>query len=285
LRRHLHPCRRLASMATTASTLRKRKSGGVEAAADSKVPANGKVSIDTSVDHLGVTLANEQGRVVIIEAHPADAIFKAGLRVGDAITSVNGNPVSTHEAAMDIINGCAGNTIFFEYLTAAQVAVAMKAERALSAARRARILRTLGKCIGYFAICALFACAIAYRYAPQDQFQDYVDVHVLPKIGFALPPMGLDMRPKRRVIPPKDPLKPWTVPGWNREKDRKAIALIKESMFFFGATREAEQLGIEPEKTPFMLDLMEQVRSSDGQILKLIVEMEEDARIARAQFG
>ena len=110
-------------------------------------------------------------------------------------------------------------------------------------------------------------------------------MYVLPKIGLQPPPIGIDMRPKRRVIPPRDPLKPWTVPGWNREKDRKAMAIIKDSMFFYGANREAEEMGIEPEQTPFMLDLMEQVRSSGGQLLEVIENLEAESRMFRAQYG
>lgn len=272
-------------MASAGSTLRKRKSGGTETAANSNMPVTGTISIDTSVNHLGVTLCNVHGRVTISEADPADAIYKSGLREGDAITSVNDTPVRTHEAALKIINDCAGSTISIDYLTAKQVAAADKAERALSADRRWRALKNLGKCLGYLAICAAVVGAIAYRYAPQDQFQDYVDVFVLPKLGFDPPQLGIDMKPKLRVIPPTDPLKPWTVPGWNREKDRKAIAVIKESFLMYAAQNQADDLGVEPEKTPFMVDLMEQIRSSGGRLLESLELMEADARQMRAQFG
>lgn len=53
--------------------------------------------------HLGVTLSNHALGVRVDHAHTADAVFCAGLREGDVITSVNGVTVCHHEAACDAL--------------------------------------------------------------------------------------------------------------------------------------------------------------------------------------
>ena len=84
--------------------------------------------IDTSRGHLGVTLSNIDfgktlGTGVVIEAMDAkDLVAKAGLREGDVILAINGEQVTDHRKAFQLIEKNAKKVIEVSYSTPGEVA-------------------------------------------------------------------------------------------------------------------------------------------------------------------
>ena len=66
-------------------------------------PNTGPRTATLGLGHLGVTLTNHPLGVRVDRAHEADSIYRAGLRAGDVITAVDGNPVSDHVLACDLL--------------------------------------------------------------------------------------------------------------------------------------------------------------------------------------
>lgn len=269
------------------SEVRQRKSKASSAGAAAETPSAAKtVTIDTSAGHLGVTLADGKLFGVQIEdLDSADLVFKAGLKVGDVIKSVNGTSVSTHAAALKIFDDSKGTAVTVEYVLAAEI------EKQIADKRKARnaficgIISKIAKAIVALLLLTLGGVAFGYKFLDQDLVQDPVDMYVLPKLGFAQPEMGIDMRPLRRVVPPKDPSKPWTVPGWDRKKDEAAMAKVKKSFFWnMRAEFDAKKEETEPENTKFIKELMVQIRSSGGKLLDHLDKMEADMKAEMEMF-
>ena len=226
------------------SEIRQRKYNGKKKAAEPSEQLVKKtynvVSIDTSSGHLGVTLANAKDGVLIEDLCDADLFYKAGLRSGDILKTVNGQAVSVHDHCLAIFDDCKGTTVNVEYVTAAELTAEF------NALRKARRMRVYGCCwfmvklILYIVIglpvllivLGIPAAHVAHRLLPQKTFADHFDMAILMRLpprwyeplGFKKPQMGYDARPKRRVVPPSDPSKPWTIPGWDEAKEKDAVA-------------------------------------------------------------
>ena len=85
------------------------------------------VTIDTKSGHVGITCENHELEplgVLLTKCDTIDLAFKAGLREGDVVTSVNGVPVTDHEALIASINRATfspNGELKLEYQTAATV--------------------------------------------------------------------------------------------------------------------------------------------------------------------
>ena len=91
------------------------------------------VTIDTKSGHVGITCENHELEplgVLLTKCDTIDLAFKAGLREGDVVTSVNGVPVTDHEALIASINRATfspNGELKLEYQTAATVAATQAA--------------------------------------------------------------------------------------------------------------------------------------------------------------
>ena len=207
--------------------LRQRKSVPAKPAAGAgTTPSTRTVKIDTSDGHLGLTMSDckKVAGCEIDALHAADLCAKAGLKVGDVVTKVNGKAVTTHHEAFALINMTDGE-LCFEYMPKAAVKKAVREQ----SMKKWRVLATVCKGFAAMLVAFLFVSPLLYHYAPQELFMDHVDTHVLPHLGYEAPMPGYDGKPRKRVVRSKDPTKPWKVPGWNRAKENDAIARIKEN--------------------------------------------------------
>ena len=285
----------------TMAELRQRK--GAAASGTKRMDTDPKsekhfAGVDTTFGHLGVTLSNGSGAVIIDEVHEADLVYKAGLRAGDVIISVNGTAVSTHEACLKIFDDSKGTTVSVEYLTKAEYTAKLAADKKASRAWWCGWVKSLVKLIvGTLLLVPALSVPIAHaahRFLPQEKFADDFDLKVLPvlgpevyeKLGFTKPKMGFDGKPKRRVVPPTDPAKPWTVPGWDRVKEEDAVARLKKTYFYeMRFTNEAKNEGIEDkDQMNFCKDFMEQIRASNGELLKYMEKIDEEMSRQRDMF-
>ena len=73
------------------------------AAGESSPTTSGPRTVSISPGHLGVTLSNHSLGVRVDRAERPDAIYQAGLRVGDVIAEVDGIAVSKHGDACDLL--------------------------------------------------------------------------------------------------------------------------------------------------------------------------------------
>ena len=255
------------------SELRKRKGGAAAAEPTAKPTSDLKrATIDTSAGHLGVTLANASAidGVQIQALCDLDLVYKAGLREGDVIKAIDTRLVRTHEEAMKIFDEANGATVTVEYATKAQAEVEATEQKAAS---RARLLATGKAAIKTLvAVVALLAVALAvgYKYAPQEYVQDPIDIYVKPVLGLRGPELGYDGAPKRRPLVPKDPKKPWTVDGWDRNKEDDAWARLKKtSMWELRGPFEAKKVKVDdPADTEWAHDIMAQNRATGGKIIE-----------------
>ena len=91
------------------------------------------VTIDTKSGHVGITCENHELEplgVLLTKCDTIDLAFKAGLREGDVVTSVNGVPVTDHEDIIASINRetfSPNGELKLEYQTAATVAATQAA--------------------------------------------------------------------------------------------------------------------------------------------------------------
>lgn len=271
-----------------ASELRQRKSTAASAKASGKSKEPKEAIIDTSAGHLGITLSNGKiDGVELTELDEADLVFKSGLRAGDVIKSINGTAVNTHEQAMKAFDDAMGTTVTLGYAVAKDVQREIKAN---AAARRARMCSIFVSVIKFTFVAILLAFAAggaAYKYAPQEMFQDYVDYELLPKLGLrAAPQRGLDGKPMLRPLTPKDPTKPWTVPGWDRTKEDNAYKVLESSYLWKNMWGKADENIRESERVNHIMD---QIRASGGELLKTIIsmdkEMEQYEAMAKQRYG
>ncbi len=199
------------------STLRQRKPGAAPAngLAEAGAGTNGAprtVVIDSSSGYLGVTLSDvEDGvGVLIAQCDVMDLISRSGLKAGDRITKVNGKSVSSHSKALAAMTDKkADGRLEIEYCTVDDVIELLDRRRA---GRRSIVKRIV---MAIFALVALANAAAFGMYFTADlychvpslrcrfrDFRDYVDVEVLPTLGYPKPEKGYDGKPKRPVSAP-----------------------------------------------------------------------------------
>ena len=287
------------------SEIRQRKYNGKKKAAEPSEQLVKKtynvVSIDTSSGHLGVTLANAKDGVLIEDLCDADLFYKAGLRSGDILKTVNDQAVSVHDHCLAIFDDCKGTTVNVEYVTAAELTAEF------NALRKARRMRVYGCCwfmvklILYIVIglpvllivLGIPAAHVAHRLLPQKTFADHFDMAILMRLpprwyeplGFKKPQMGYDARPKRRVVPPSDPSKPWTIPGWDEAKEKDAIARYQKTFFYkMRAQTEARAEGVATMDSTNVKDMLEQIRNSNGEVLEFIENMDMQMNKQKAMY-
>ena len=105
-----------------ASDLRRRRGGGSD---DAAATPPSRVRLDTRSGHLGLTVSNAALEGVRVDgAHPSDLAFKAGLRVGDVILTVDGASIIDHSEFVAKCDAAKerGAHVTLEYLTAAAAA-------------------------------------------------------------------------------------------------------------------------------------------------------------------
>ena len=209
--------------------LRQRKGATAKPAAGGAETAP-TVTINTSEGHLGITLSNEPGvdGCVISQLNSADLCACSGLLVGDIVTKLNGKAVMTHTEAFEIINNSSGEPIVFEYITGAMATKARSAKKV--GVSTGKIVLAVLKGFAYLLVLLLVVSLLMYKFAPQEIFQDHVDTHVLPLLGYDPPRPGYDGKPIKRLVKSKDPTKPWKVPGWNRAKENDALQRVKNDL-------------------------------------------------------
>ena len=61
-------------------------------------------SIDPTAGHVGLTLSNHPLGLLVLDANPLDLAFKAGMRNGDVIITLNGRAVLDHREAVEMIS-------------------------------------------------------------------------------------------------------------------------------------------------------------------------------------
>ena len=251
------------------------------------------ISFETFGAEYGVTVSDWDDGTLIEDCEPNDLIYRSGLRKGDVIKTINGKLASPHLVALQLLDDFKGSKVTIEYEDAASIEAQLEVYRK---ARRARInygCKLFGRLIMLLFVAACIGAVVGYYTLPQDKFKDYVDMMVFPLAGFARPKLGIDGNPKRRVLLPKDPTKPWSVPGWNRKRELDAWQRLKKTYLWgMRAEHEAQKEGLcdpvskvcRPEETPFIIDIMEQIRATNGSTLEYLEEMTNALEMEREMF-
>jgi len=81
--------------------------------------------IDTKEGHLGLTMTSHPLGVLLADANDHDLAFKAGLRSGDVLVTINGNAVVDHRVAFDLLveTTSQGEPLHVTYHTAEAAAI------------------------------------------------------------------------------------------------------------------------------------------------------------------
>jgi len=81
--------------------------------------------VDTKGGHLGLTMTSHPLGVLLADVNEHDLAFKAGLRPGDVLVTINGNAVVDHRVAFDLLQETAnqGEPVHVTYHTADAAAI------------------------------------------------------------------------------------------------------------------------------------------------------------------